>query len=34
MSYAHVAFASLGAMIAYFVSGFVMFAALPSMKAN
>jgi hypothetical protein len=34
MNYAHIAFASLGAMVAYFVYGFVMFAAWPSMKTE
>jgi hypothetical protein len=34
MNYAHVAFASLGATVAYFVYGFVMFAAWPSMKTE
>ena len=34
MNYTHIAFASLGAMVAYFVYGFVMFAAWPSMKTE
>jgi hypothetical protein len=34
MNYAHIALASLGAMVAYFVYGFVMFAAWPSMKTE
>jgi hypothetical protein len=32
MNYARIAMASLGATVAYFVYGFVMFAAWPSMK--
>ncbi len=34
MNYAYIAFASLGATVAYFVYGFVMFAAWPSMKTE
>ena len=34
MNYARIAFASLGAMVAYFVYGFAMFAAWPSMKTE
>ena len=34
MNYARIALASLGAMVAYFVYGFAMFAAWPSMKAE
>ena len=34
MNYAHIALASLGATVAYFVYGFVMFAAWPSMKTE
>jgi hypothetical protein len=34
MNYAHVALASLGATVAYFVYGFAMFAAWPSMKVE
>jgi hypothetical protein len=34
MNYAHIAFASIGATVAYFVYGFVMFAAWPSMKTE
>jgi hypothetical protein len=34
MNYFHIAFASLGAMVAYFVYGFAMFAAWPSMKTE
>ena len=34
MSYVHIAFASLGGMVAYFVYGFAMFAAWPSMKTE
>ena len=34
MNYAHIALASLGAMVAYFAYGFVMFAAWPSMKTE
>jgi hypothetical protein len=34
MNYARIALASLGAMVAYFVYGFVMFAALPAMKTE
>jgi hypothetical protein len=32
MNYTHIAFAALGATVAYFVFGFAMFAALPGMK--
>ena len=34
MNYARIALASLGATVAYFVFGFVMFAALPAMKSE
>jgi hypothetical protein len=34
VNYARIALASLGAMVAYFVYGFAMFAAWPSMKAE
>jgi hypothetical protein len=34
MNYAHIALASFGATVAYFVYGFVMFAAWPSMKTE
>ena len=34
MNYARIALASLGAMIAYFIYGFAMFAAWPSMKTE
>ena len=34
MNYARIALASLGAAVAYFVFGFVMFAALPAMKTE
>ena len=34
VNYARIAFASLGAMVAYFVYGFAMFAAWPSMKTE
>ena len=34
MNYARIALASLGAMVAYFVYGFAMFAAWPSMKTE
>ena len=34
MNYARIALASLGATIAYFAFGFVMFAALPAMKSE
>ena len=34
MNYSRIALASLGAMVAYFVYGFAMFAALPSMKTE
>ena len=34
MNYARIAFASLGATVAYFVFGFIMFAALPTMKSE
>jgi hypothetical protein len=34
MNYAHIAFASLGATVAYFAYGFAMFAALPAMKSE
>lgn len=34
MNYARIGLASLGAMVAYFVYGFAMFAALPSMKTE
>ena len=34
MNYARIALASLGAMAAYFVYGFAMFAAWPSMKTE
>lgn len=34
MNYARIALASLGAIVAYFVFGFVMFAALPAMKSE
>jgi hypothetical protein len=34
VNYARVAFASIGAMIAYFIYGFAMFAAWPSMKTE
>ena len=34
MNYARIAFASLGAIVAYFVFGFIMFAALPAMKSE
>lgn len=34
MNYARIALASLGAVVAYFVFGFIMFAALPAMKSE
>jgi hypothetical protein len=34
VNYVHIALASLGATIAYFVFGFVMFAALPALKSE
>jgi len=34
VNYSRIALASLGAMVAYFVYGFAMFAALPSMKTE
>ena len=34
MNYTHIALASLGAMVAYFVYGFAMFAAWPGMKTE
>jgi hypothetical protein len=34
MNLAHIAFASLGATVAYFAYGFAMFAALPAMKSE
>ncbi|WP_348261315.1 hypothetical protein P8935_16090 [Telmatobacter sp. DSM 110680] len=34
MNYTHIALASFGAVVAYFVYGFVMFAAWPSMKTE
>jgi hypothetical protein len=34
VNYAHIALASLGATVAYFVFGFAMFAALPAMKSE
>ena len=34
MNYARIALASLGAMVAYFVYGFALFAAWPSMKTE
>jgi hypothetical protein len=34
MNYAHIAFASLGATVAYFAFGFALFAALPGMKTE
>lgn len=34
MNYTRIALASLGAMVAYFIYGFVMFAAWPSMKTE
>ena len=34
MNYARIALASLGATVAYFVFGFIMFAALPAMKSE
>lgn len=34
MNYARIALASLGALVAYFVFGFIMFAALPAMKSE
>ena len=34
MNYTRIALASLGAMVAYFVYGFAMFAAWPSMKTE
>lgn len=34
VNYAHVGFAFLGATVAYFVSGFILFAALPGMKTE
>lgn len=34
MNYARIALASLGAIVAYFVVGFIMFAALPAMKSE
>ena len=34
MNYTHIALASLGATVAYFVFGFIMFAALPAMKSE
>ncbi len=34
MNYARIALAFLGATVAYFVAGFIMFAALPAMKAE
>ncbi|HUB51536.1 MAG TPA: hypothetical protein VL986_05285 [Terracidiphilus sp.] len=34
MNYTHIALAALGATVAYFVFGFALFAALPSMKTE
>jgi hypothetical protein len=34
MNYTHIALASLGATVAYFVFGFALFAALPAMKSE
>ena len=34
VNYARIALASLGATVAYFVLGFIMFAALPAMKSE
>lgn len=34
MNYARIALASLGAIVAYFAFGFIMFAALPAMKSE
>jgi hypothetical protein len=34
VNYVHIALASLGATVAYFIFGFVMFAALPAMKVK
>jgi len=34
VNYTHIALASLGATVAYFVFGFIMFAALPAMKSE
>lgn len=34
MNYARIALAALGAIVAYFVFGFIMFAALPAMKSE
>jgi hypothetical protein len=34
MNYAHIAYASLGATVAYFAFGFALFAALPQMKSE
>ena len=34
MNYSRIALASLGATVAYFVFGFILFAALPAMKAE
>jgi hypothetical protein len=34
VNYTHIALASLGATVAYFVFGFAMFAALPAMKSE
>lgn len=34
MNYAHIAFAALGATVAYFAFGFILFAALPAMKTE
>jgi hypothetical protein len=34
MNYTHIAFASLGATVAYFAFGFALFAALPAMKTE
>ena len=34
MNYARIALSSLGATVAYFVLGFIMFAALPAMKSE
>jgi hypothetical protein len=34
VNYAHIAFAALGATVAYFAFGFILFAALPAMKTE
>ena len=34
MNYAHIAYASLGATVAYFVFGFALFAGIPQMKSE